>query len=160
MRGKCSCLEPQRLSTWPWKDIDTVCSHLKVPSTAGMSVCHLAIKRAQSVPCQFICCCYHQLQLSPRPENPMQALLPVRKMKRPVRESLLHLPPCAPHSSSPPSGPELHPVHVDPSQVVNPAEKAPSCLGRKPSISSSQERPRIVAQLEGIHVRSLLCRSS
>src|ERR1700735_1720957 len=58
--------------------------------------------------------------------------------------------------ASPPSSIELLPVLVDPVQ----GEKAPSCLGRMPSSSAGQKRPRIVAQLEGIHARSLLCRNS
>src|SRR5437660_52045 len=53
MRRKCSCLEPQRLSTWPWKDRDTVCSQLKVavdcwhvsvpPCYKESSICSLSV---------------------------------------------------------------------------------------------------------------------
>ena len=107
--------------------------------------------------------CWHRLLL----QFPVQVvriqertLRPVRKTGRRVREALLNLPPY------PPSVRVLLRVQscfqslLIQSEVASPAEKAPSCLGRKPSSSAGQERPRIVAQLEGIHARSLLCRSS
>src|ERR1700684_970044 len=96
---------------------------------------------------------------SPSCQNPRENSLPVRKTGRRVREALLNLPPY------PPSVRVLLRVQscfqslLIQSDVSSPAEKAPSCLGRKPSSLAGRERPRIVAQLRGIHARSLLCRS-
>ena|ERR1700735_5079496 len=60
----------------------------------------------------------------------------------------------------PPSSTELLPVCVDPVRGVESIRISPLLLGEKAVDSAGQERPRIVAQLEVIHAKSLLCRSS